>query len=219
MAEPLKIDSHLHIYRSKEEGRRQKAGGYVIWEYGEKSDVHFSQYGGDLEDALDAIEKSAFDKAVVVNLFSQSRDSEYELSGLPEGVLDSDRGRAEGNINSSLGDRLQTFNTWLCELVEPYSQLIPFIAADPSAMPGEEGAAHIRDMVENHGARGIKLHPVLQQFDMGDRRMWPVYRTCQELAIPIVAHSGPARDREPYAEPHAFVDPTKTIPPVTRVAI
>ena len=136
MAEPLKIDSHLHIYRSKEEGQRQKAGGYVIWEYGEKSDVHFSQYGGDLEDALEAIEKSGFDKAIVVNLFSQSRDHEHELSELLEGDL----GQTAGNMESSLGDRLQTFNTWLCELVEPYSQLIPFIAADPTAMPGEEGA-------------------------------------------------------------------------------
>ena len=73
MAEPLKIDSHMHIYPSKEEGLYQKAGGYVIWEYGEKPDVRFSYYAGDLEDALEAIDRSGFSKAVVVNLFTASR--------------------------------------------------------------------------------------------------------------------------------------------------
>lgn len=205
MAEPLRIDAHMHIYRTREEGFQQKAGGYVIWEYGDKPDVRFSHYGGNLEDALEAIDKSAFSKAVVVNLFTVSRDDRNAVSG-PQGGADALGG------SQSLAARLREFNTWACELARPLPQLVPFVAADPGVLPGDEGAAHIRDMVENHGARGIKLHPVLQGFHMADRRMWPMYGACQELGIPIVAHSGPSRGGEPYAEPHAFEETLKAFP-------
>ena len=212
MAGPLKIDSHMHIYPTREEGLRQKAGGYVVWEYGDKPDVRFSHYGGDLEDSLEAIDKSGFSKALVVNLFTVSRARQHAISGLPEGLDAYERRQAISNIASTMAERLREFNIWACDLVKPHPQLVPFIAADPGALPGEEGAAHVRDMVENHGARGIKFHPVVQQFHMADRRMWPIYRTCQELGIPIVAHSGPARGGEPYAEPRAFGETLKVFP-------
>ena len=54
------VDAHLHLHCSREEGRSQFESGYVIWEYGEKPDVRFSEYDGGLEDALDAIEKAGF---------------------------------------------------------------------------------------------------------------------------------------------------------------
>ncbi|MFQ5933852.1 MAG: amidohydrolase family protein [Dehalococcoidia bacterium] len=181
MASPVLIDAHLHIYETREEGQQAKAG-YHIWEYGEKPDVHFSQYGGNLEDALDAIDKAGFSKAVVVNLFSGS----------------------PGERSPDMADQLKEYNRWGCDLARPHSQLVPYISTDPSILPGEEGAAHVREMAENHGARGVKLHPLLQQFEMGDERMWPVYETCVDLGIPIVSHSGPARDGRPYGTPKAF---------------
>ena len=69
MADVLKIDTHLHLYETKEIGAFEK-GDYGIWEYGQKSDVKFSAYDGDLEDTLDAMESAGFAKAIVVNLFS-----------------------------------------------------------------------------------------------------------------------------------------------------
>ncbi|HJO81952.1 MAG TPA: amidohydrolase family protein [SAR202 cluster bacterium] len=192
------VDAHLHIHRSREEGRSQFESGYVIWEYGEKPDVRFSEYDGGLEDALDAIEKAGFSKAVVTNLFS-----------LPASV--------DANDDVRPADLLVEFNNWACELVRPYDQLVPFIAADPTAMPGEAGAKHVREMVEKHGARGIKLHPVVQRFEMTDPRMWPVYDACQELGIPILVHSGPARGGEPYAEPRCFADVLAAFPNLTIV--
>ena len=196
MAGPVLIDTHMHIYKTREEGFHEKAGGYVVWEYGTKPDVRMSHFGGNLEDALEAIEAAGFSKAVVTNLFKAGR------SGGPE---------------TDSAERLKEFNRWGCDLAAPYPQLVPFVAADPTALPGSEGAAHLRDMVENQGARGIKLHPIVQAFFMGDRRMWPIYETCQELGVAVVAHSGPARGEEQYAEPRAFAEVLQAFPQLTLV--
>ena len=56
MAGPVLIDTHMHIYKTREEGFAEKAGGYVVWEYGAKPDLRMSHFGGNLEDALEAIE-------------------------------------------------------------------------------------------------------------------------------------------------------------------
>ena len=212
MASVRLIDTHMHIYRSREEGRQQKEGGYVIWEYGDKPDVRFSQYDGNLEDALDAMQKSGFSRAGVMNLFTAARSRAHAIASLPDGPSVD-----ESEIGATMADDLIEFNTWICDLVEPYDQLVPFVAADPAALPGELGAQHLRDMVENHGARGIKLHPVLQDFHVSDQRMWPVYQACQDLEVAVVSHSGPARTGEPYAEPHAFAQMLEAFPRLTVV--
>ena len=99
---------------------------------------------------------------------------------------------------------LREFNIGACERIKGHDNLYPYIALDAIAMPGEEGATHLREMVEKHGARGVKLHGPAQGFNMSDERMWPAYSACQELDIPIVAHSGPDKLGEGYAEPRAF---------------
>ena len=38
MPEPVRIDSHMHIYRGADEGIAEKEG-YQIWEYGDKPGV------------------------------------------------------------------------------------------------------------------------------------------------------------------------------------
>ena len=172
MAGPMLIDTHMHIYKTREEGFAEKAGGYVVWEYGEKPDLRMSHFGGNLEDALEAIEDGGFSRAVVTNLFKAGR------SGGPE---------------TDLAERLMEFNRWACDLAAPYPQLVPFVAADPTALPGSEGAAHLRDMVENHGARGIKLHPIVQEFFMGTGACGPYTRPARSWASrssPIQARPG-----------------------------
>ena len=68
MAGPILVDAHMHIVEDREKGRVRKQT-YEIWEYGEKTDVMYSKYDGVVEDALDAMDKAGFYKAVVVNLF------------------------------------------------------------------------------------------------------------------------------------------------------
>ena len=47
---------------------------------------------------------------------------------------------------------------------------------------------------------------------MSDERMWPAYSACQELGIPIVAHSGPDKLGVGYAEPRAFASMLAAFP-------
>ena len=198
MAGPTLIDTHLHIYRTREEGHQSKAGGYVVWEYGEKSDVRYSRYGGNIDDALEAVDSAGFTKAVALGVSSPRPQAEAEL---PEGLSSEERARA---ASSAMAKWFKDSNAWSCEVIRPHPKLVPYIRFDPALLPGEEGPDHIRDMVETHGARGVKMHPPIQRIYVGDRYMWPFYKTCQELGIPIVSHSGPARGGEPYGEPGNF---------------
>ena len=45
MADPVRVDVHMHLYPSTESGDWWKAG-YEIWEYGEKDGVRFSRSSG-----------------------------------------------------------------------------------------------------------------------------------------------------------------------------
>jgi predicted TIM-barrel fold metal-dependent hydrolase len=54
------------------------------------------------------------------------------------------------------------------------------------------------------GARGVKLHPVVQRFEANDPRMHPVYQACIEMGLTVLSHSGPARGGEEFAEVAAF---------------
>jgi predicted TIM-barrel fold metal-dependent hydrolase len=204
------IDVHMHIYPSREYGRRRKST-YQVWEYGEKPDPPFSRYGGDVDDALTAIRESPVDRAVVVNLFAVSIARANAVAELPATLDAAARQRAIAAIDGSMGDRLKQSNQAVCDLGRRHPELIPFVAADPGALDPREGVAHLRDVVRK-GARGIKLHPVLQQFDVSDERMFPIYEACVDLDIPILAHSGPSRNGPQFAEPRAFARMLRAFP-------
>ena len=211
MAGPVKIDCHVHIYDTSQEGIDAKEG-YHLWEYGTKSDVRYSRYPGTVSDVVEAMDSAEISKAVVVHLFSAAATRNDAIAKLPSDMEEGKRRQAIKDIEAGLGDRLREFNLWGCNIVRDHPQIIPYVAADALALPGEAGAAHLRDMVENHGARGIKMHGASQEFDMSDQRMWPIYQTCLELGLPIIAHSGPDRGGHHYAEPQAFAGMLKAFP-------
>ena len=211
MAEPLKIDAHMHMYRSREHALMDK-GDYHIWEYGTKADVIYSSSDGVVEDCLKAMEVAGVSRALVVNLFVTSLVRFHAVADLPKEMHEDQVERETRNIEATMGERLKDSNAWVCDEATAHPQLVPFIAVDPGVLGAEETQSHLHEMVERHGARGIKIHPVLQQFSMADRRMWPVYSTCVELGIPIIAHSGPSRGTVQHAEPRAFAEVLAGVP-------
>ena len=211
MAKPIIIDAHVHVYRNREQGLLSKEN-YEIWEYGTKADVRFSAYSGDLGDVLRAIDDAGASRAVVVNLFAISFARSEAIAELPGGLDEAQKEEALKAIDASMGERLKTFNAWACDIAKEYPQLVPFVAADPWVLSIEEMQTHIREMVDCQGAKGIKVHPVLQRFYMYDERMLPIYRICVEMGIPIIAHSGPSRDVNQYAEPRSFAKTLKAFP-------
>jgi len=66
--------------------------------------------------------------------------------------------------------------------------LIPFASVDPRL--GEEAVDLLRELVVDHGARGVKLHPTIQGFDPSDEAYRPLWAAIEELGIPAIVHTG-----------------------------
>lgn len=213
MSEPIKIDSHVHIYRDLPEAVREKTG-YEVWEYGDLPGVHASRAVGLIDEFIDAMNKADIAKAVTVNLFSAEGARERAMAQLPEKLTEAERTKSLAAVDDSIREDLKAFNRWACEMARSYAQITAFVAADVNAFSGIDCATHIRDMVENQGAGGVKLHGAYQRFDMSDKRLWPVYEACQYLGLPIIGHSGPDRMGLGYAEPRAFGKALKAFPGV-----
>jgi predicted TIM-barrel fold metal-dependent hydrolase len=196
------IDIHIHLYRTSEQGHRGKEE-YEIWEYGEK-DVTLSRFGGSPEEALTAIEEAGAERAVVVNLCSRSSLMEEGKLEFPRDLTDDQREEAVREIASNLDDRLKASNEWVCHLAKIHPEFIPFIGVDPGILSPEEMDAHVREMAQDHGAKGVKVHPTSQGFYMHDPRMSGAWRACVELDLPVITHVGPSKSRDQYATPEAF---------------
>jgi predicted TIM-barrel fold metal-dependent hydrolase len=203
MAEPIRIDSHVHLYRSGDEGSAEKRG-YEVWEYGQKDGVRVSACSGTVDEVLEAMKSSGVAKAVVVNLFITREHRKAELAKLPTNLTGTQAAKAASDIEAMLIESHAAFDLWICEVARQHPEIVPFVGVDVATLPGDSGAAYVRDMVENHGAHGLKLHGSAQSFSMADERLWPMYAICEALGVPIIGHSGPDRDGAGMAEPRAF---------------
>lgn len=53
-----------------------------------------------------------------------------------------------------------------------------------------DAVAVIRDAVENHGFKAIKLHPLCQAYLPNDECVFPIAEVAEELGIPLMIHTG-----------------------------
>ncbi|MEV5033167.1 amidohydrolase family protein [Sphingobium sp. LMC3-1-1.1] len=78
------------------------------------------------------------------------------------------------------------------EIVEAAAEnsdiMIAFASIDPHK--GKRGAIEARRLIEDHGVRGFKFHPPLQNFDPGDRMAWPLYEVINDHQLPVIFHTG-----------------------------
>jgi uncharacterized protein len=213
MSGPLKIDTHIHLYSSREEGKWWKTG-YEIWEYGERDGVDFSDDTGTLGETVAALGRGGFSHGVVVNLFSADQFRLHYESTLPPEADAAQRARALAEFDATIGERYVAFNRWLMDTLAGVPTISGFVAMDPWVLPPERNVEHLREMAER-GARGVKLHPVVQKFEPGDPRMHPVYQACAELGLTVLSHTGPARGGEPFAEVPAFAPMLREFPGLT----
>lgn len=79
-------------------------------------------------------------------------------------------------------------NMWTLETAnKSEGKLIPLVSFHPE-MDGVL-TEHLENYIEL-GAKGIKLHPMAQGFDVRDERLDDLFRTCNEKHFPIVIHCG-----------------------------
>ena len=80
-------------------------------------------------------------------------------------------------------------NEEICEAAQKNSDMmIAFASIDPHK--GKMGAREARRLVEEHGVKGFKFHPTVQDFLPYDRMAWPIYEVINEYKLPAVFHSG-----------------------------
>jgi predicted TIM-barrel fold metal-dependent hydrolase len=72
---------------------------------------------------------------------------------------------------------------------EHTERLVAFCRLDPADRPLERATDAL-----GAGARGIKLHPAGDEFDIADPRLDGVYRLADEQQLPIIVHAGPEID-------------------------
>ena len=65
--------------------------------------------------------------------------------------------------------------------------LIAFASVDPAR---HDAAERARRLIEEHGVRGFKFHPNLQQFFPNDRVAYPLYEVIAAAGLPALFHTG-----------------------------
>lgn len=195
------IDLHVHTYPSAAVGRQAMQG------------QGRSPYSGTVPELLEAMAAGGIAVAVMVNLTPVAEMREAALGRLPPGLSEAEQAEAEAKIQEELAGRLRRRNRWTLEAARGEPRLIPFIGLDPSVL----GPAGLRDELEAcvaAGARGIKLHPIVQRLDPRHPALWPAYELLQECRLPVLFHSG-AFGRSPwndFARPRAFAEVLEAFP-------
>lgn len=78
-------------------------------------------------------------------------------------------------------------NEQVAELCARSKRFIGFASVDPL----KKGAAReLENAVKKLGLKGLKLDPALQDFDAGDKKIFPVYEAAEGLGIPLLIHTG-----------------------------
>ena len=115
MTDFIRVDAHVHLYRSIEEGYAEKTG-YEVWEYGEQTEVHQTDCVGTLDELLVQMEATGISKAVIVNLFSAKVNRQLAIDALPSGLTETQKRQRLGDIDARIIDELIAFNRWNCDI-------------------------------------------------------------------------------------------------------
>ena len=199
MSEYLIIDAHVHTYQTREIGLQAKQGSTT------------TDYAGTIDELLPIMEKAEISRAVMVNMLPLAEMKKAAVDRLPENLSQLQRDDALREIDTRMLGRLERRNTWTCNLARENPSLIPFINLDP-LQDETTMTAELIDKVNNHGARGIKLHPGSQWFYPNNRGLWPAYRTAQDMKLPVVFHAGRFMSPETYSRPKNFVEVLESFP-------
>jgi predicted TIM-barrel fold metal-dependent hydrolase len=65
--------------------------------------------------------------------------------------------------------------------------LIPFGSVDPHS---DTAIRTARSLVDEHGVRGFKFHPSLQNFRPNSPEYYPLYQVLEDLGFPVIFHTG-----------------------------
>ena len=105
-------------------------------------------------------------------------------------------------------------NDWLISIAD--EQLVPFGAMHPDYL---DQVGEIRRL-RGAGIKGIKLHPMVNQFYIDDPRLFPMYEEIGDTMV-ILTHAGKLhadRDETLYAAPHRILHVLQQFPKLRLIA-
>jgi uncharacterized protein len=191
----LIIDAHVHTYPTAAIGQQALQG------------MGQSGSAGTVGELLGVMAGGKISYAVLANMTPTYDMRLSALENIPAGIPQTEREKAEKDIREKVIDRMKRRNLWSCASAGENPALVPLISVDLLQTPADM-QAEIEDKVKNHGAKGLKLHPVSNRFYPADRGLWPAYQRAVDLGLPILFHSGEAEvagyTQADYARPANF---------------
>ncbi|MCP4625502.1 MAG: amidohydrolase [bacterium] len=202
----LIIDAHTHTYPSAEIGTQALGTrGYG--------------YSGTILEIEEVMKQSNIDQAVMANLTPTLEMKKASIAKLSHNLNPDEKKTAVEEINSKMISRMQRRNSWSCKAAGENPNLAALVGVD-LLQDTDQMVEEVETKVKTFGAKGLKLHPIYNEFYPGDKKMWPVYTKAQELEIPILFHSGVSEFSgfdSSYSHPNQFEDMANSFPDLSIV--
>lgn len=191
------VDIHVHTYRTPEMGVQAQGGKAG-------AGLH-----GTVDELLSIMQRAGIVKSVMVNM---TPVLEMREASLRRSMSSSAREMAiaERQQFSEMIGRQERRNDWTCGVAREHPELLAFIGLLPD-MGSEAALNEIEDKLAK-GAIGVKLHPASHGFYPNDPALWPVYRRCEELGLPVLAHGGTFMTGFESSRPHFFAPVLRQFP-------
>ncbi len=197
------IDAHVHTYPTAAIGQQALQG------------AGRSGSSGTIPELLEVMAEGGITQAVQANMTPTYDMQQAAYQKLAPTLKAAEKEAAVQKINVEILGRMERRNLWTCQVARENPCLVPLISVDLLQSP-EEMVVAIERMVKEHGAKGLKLHPVANKFYPQDRRLWPAYGLAEKLNLPILFHAGTADiagyKEFDYSRPTNFQEVAKEFP-------
>lgn len=158
---------------------------------------------------------------MVVEMIKEKHGVGYYSYGTPDDYL---KDMKAANIDKAVivsfapDNQLKNNNFWTVAITRPgknqsakYPMFIPFISVSPN-MSGRKPVEELEHKLK-WGMRGLKIHPVAQEFAPDDKMMWSVYEWLVKHDLPITTHSGVNIDcKSEFGEPKRWINVLDNFP-------
>ena len=194
------IDVHMHTYPTAATAIQAMGGSPT------------AGFTGTIEALVPFMGRVGLEKAVMVNFTPVADMMDASLANLQPNLSQSHREGEEDRIRREMTGRVKRRNRWTCQVAKEQANLLyPFIGID-LIMDRDAIVEEIHECYRE-GARGIKLHPVVQRFSLDDERLWPAYETAERLGMAMLIHTGPYEGQSgENARPGRFIAAAQKFP-------
>ncbi len=150
----------------------------------------------------------------IVDYYSIPRQGDGTAAGLFEGAKEFENIRFVISSAALRPDRAEIGNSYLLQCASQDERFVPLASFHP--LMGIDEANNELDRAHSLGAKGVKLHPDFQHFDIDDPTAVEIYRHCAKLGLPVLFHVGDTKSD--FSHPRRIVTVMEKVPELTIIA-